>query len=77
MILAKIAANTTTNPLCNLNGSTISFVIVPATPVNVKAPIKFIIAAKNIAVLGVNARVDTLCSNRVGRIMESIDKVKD
>ena len=36
-----------------------SFVIVPATPVNVKAPIKFIIAAKNIAVLGVKARVDT------------------
>ena len=74
-MIAKIAANTTTNPLCNLNGSTISFVIVPATPVNVKAPIKFIIAAKNIAVLGVNARVDTQQSR--WRIMESIDKVKD
>ena len=58
-IAAKIAANTTTKPFVNLNGSTISFVIVPATPVNVKAPIKFIIAAKKIARLGVNALVDT------------------
>jgi hypothetical protein len=33
--------------------------MVPATPVNVKAPIKFITAAIKIAVLGVNALVDT------------------
>lgn len=36
-----------------------SFVIVPATPVNAKAPIKFITAANKMAVLGVNALVDT------------------
>lgn len=36
-----------------------SLVMVPATPVNVKAPIKFITAAIKIAVLGVNALVDT------------------
>src|SRR5699024_8135294 len=45
-------------PFSNLNGSTMSFVIVLATPVNVNAPIKFITDAKIIAVLGVKARVE-------------------
>ena len=52
-----------------------SLVMVPATPVNVKAPIKFITAAIKIAVLGVNALVDTAVAC-IGFIMESIDKVK-
>ena len=34
-------------------------VIVPATPVKVNAPIKFMTAANKIALLGVNARVET------------------
>ena len=59
IMAAIIAANTTTKPCCNLNGSTISFVIVPATPVKVNAPIKFMTAANKIALLGVNARVET------------------
>lgn len=36
-----------------------SLEIVLATPVNVSAPIKFMIAAMKTAVLGFNARVDT------------------
>ena len=42
-----------------MNGSTISFAIVWATPVAIKAPIKFITAANNMACLGLSAFVDT------------------
>ena len=43
----------------NAKGSTISFVIVFATPVNVIAPKKFIIAAKIMACRGFKAFVET------------------
>ena len=46
-----------------------------ATPVKVNAPIKFMTAANKIALLGVNARVETAVAT-VSCIMETIDKVK-
>ncbi|GAB2558864.1 hypothetical protein GCM10026983_27730 [Gracilibacillus alcaliphilus] len=49
----------TVKPLSNSNGSVIPLVIVWATPVKVNAPIKFMMAANIIALLGVRALVDT------------------
>lgn len=61
MIAPIKAEMTTTSPWVPSidTGSTISFVIVLATQVNVIAPIKFIKHASKIAVRGFNAFVDT------------------
>ena len=45
--------------VCNANGSTISLAIAFATPTNVIAPKKFIIAAISTATRGGRARVET------------------
>src|SRR5699024_11993710 len=58
-IAANSAAKMTAVPFSKANGSTISFVIVFATPVKVIAPAKFITDAKIIARLGVSALVET------------------
>src|SRR5699024_893103 len=58
-IAANSAAKITADPFSKANGSTISFVIVFATPVKVIAPAKFITDAKIIARLGVSALVET------------------
>src|SRR5690625_453128 len=60
IIAAIRAANMIVDPLSRAKGSTISFVIVFATPVNVIAPKKFMIAARAIATRGRIAFVDTL-----------------
>src|SRR5699024_7762336 len=59
MIAANNAARMTVVPSSNTNGSAIPLVIVCATPVNVRAPMKFIVAASKMALLGVNAFVET------------------
>src|SRR5699024_12185662 len=59
VIAAKSAAKIINDPFSKTKGSTISFVIVLATPVNVIAPRNFIKEANIIACLGCNAFVDT------------------
>ena len=53
------AAKITREPFDSVKGSTISFVIALATPVNVIAPIKFITAASIIACRGFSAFLET------------------
>src|SRR4051812_20527430 len=58
-IAAIRAAKITSEPFGSVKGSTMSFVMVFATPVKVSAPIKFMTAANIIACLGLRAFVET------------------
>src|SRR5699024_8225756 len=59
IIAANNAARITVVPSSNTNGSAIPLVIVCATPVNVNAPIKFIVAGSKISLPGGNAFIET------------------
>lgn len=59
VIAARSAAITTCSPCSSVAGSATCPPIVFATPVNVSAPTKLSEDARIIALLGVNARVDT------------------
>ena len=58
-IAESSAARITSEPFSSVNGSTISFEIVLATPVKVNAPMKFITATHSTVIRGDSARVET------------------